>query len=104
MIMDHGQIIALDSPEKLIQSLDAEHKVMFSVKGNIEKEWFANLPTVENISIIRDKMTVSGKNERLLADVVNLLTAKGIRYYDLHTQQPNLEDVFIALTGKEIRN
>jgi len=104
MIMDHGQIIALDSPEKLIQNLGAEHKVIFSVKGDIQTEWFKNLASVENINIFRDKVTISGKNDRLLADVVNLLTARGIRHYDLHTQQPNLEDVFIALTGKEIRN
>ncbi|MFC2165809.1 ABC transporter ATP-binding protein [Acidobacteriota bacterium] len=104
LIMDHGQIVALDSPEKLIQNLGAEHKVIFSIKGTMQKEWFTNLPTVENISIIRDKVTISGKDDKLLADVVNLLTVKGIRYYDLHTQQPNLEDVFLALTGKEIRN
>jgi ABC-2 type transport system ATP-binding protein len=104
LIMDHGQIIALDTPEKLIQNLGAEHKVIFSVKGDMEKEWFTHLPTVENIAIFRDKVTIAGKDDRLLADVVNLLAAKGIRYYDLHTQQPNLEDVFIALTGKEIRN
>ena len=104
LIMDHGQIIALDSPEKLIQNLGAEHKVIFSVKGDVKDEWFTDLPTVENITIFRDKVTISGKEDRLLADVVNLLTAKSIRYYDLHTQQPNLEDVFIALTGREIRN
>jgi ABC-2 type transport system ATP-binding protein len=104
MIMDHGQIIALDSPEKLIQSLGAEHKVIFSVKGEIKKERFMNLPSVESLHIFRDKVTISGKDDRLLADVVNLLMAQGIRYYDLHTQQPNLEDVFISLTGEEIRN
>jgi ABC-2 type transport system ATP-binding protein len=102
--MDHGRIIALDSPEKLIQNLEAEHKVIFSVKGDVDKEWFTNLNSVENISVFRDKVTISGKDDRLLADVVNLLTTKGIRYFDLHTQQPNLEDVFIAITGKEIRN
>jgi ABC-2 type transport system ATP-binding protein len=104
LIMDRGQIIALDSPEKLVQNLGAEHKVIFSVKGDVKEEWFTHLSTVESIAIFRDKVTVSGKDDRMLADVVNLLTAKGIRYYDLHTQQPNLEDVFIALTGKEIRN
>jgi len=104
MIMDHGQIIALDSPEKLIQNLGAEHKVIFSIKGDVQIEWFTNMASVENINIFRDKVTISGKDDRLLADVVNLLTARGIRHYDLHTQQPNLEDVFIALTGKEIRN
>ncbi len=104
LIMDHGKIVALDTPENLVKNLDAEHKVIFSVKGNFQTEGFADLATVENINVFRDRVTISGKDHRLLADVVNLLAEKGIRYYDLQTQLPNLEDVFIRLTGKEIRN
>jgi ABC-2 type transport system ATP-binding protein len=102
--MDHGKIVALDTPENLVRNLNAEHKVLFSVKGKYRKEDFTGLSSVENIDIFRDKVTISGKDQHLLADVVNLLTEKDIRYYDLQTQQPNLEDVFIRLTGKEIRN
>jgi ABC-2 type transport system ATP-binding protein len=104
LIMDHGKIVALDTPENLVRNLSGEHKVLFSVKGKYRKEDFAGLSSAENIDVFRDKVTISGKEERLLADVVNLLAEKGIRYYDLQTQQPNLEDVFIRLTGKEIRN
>ena len=104
LIMDHGQIVALDSPENLIKELGAEHKIIFSVKGNFQTQWFSGLPSLKDISIFRDRVTISGMNERLLAEVVNLLTARSIRYFDLRTQQPNLEDVFLRLTGKEIRN
>jgi ABC-2 type transport system ATP-binding protein len=104
LIMDHGRIVALDTPENLVKNLGAEHKVIFSVKGKFQTEEFANLDTVENIDVFRDKVTISGKNQRLLADVVNQLAEKNVRYYDLQTQQPNLEDVFIRLTGKEIRS
>jgi ABC-2 type transport system ATP-binding protein len=104
LIMDHGKIVALDTPENLVKNLGAEHKVIFSVKGKFQTKGFADLGTVENIDIFRDKVTISGKDQRLLADVVNLLAEKNVRYYDLQTQQPNLEDVFIRLTGKEIRN
>jgi ABC-2 type transport system ATP-binding protein len=104
LVMDHGKIVALDTPENLVKNLSAEHKVLFSVKGKFQMEDFASLASVENIDVFRDKVTISGKEQRLLADVVNLLADKGIRYYDLQTQQPNLEDVFIRLTGKEIRN
>lgn len=104
LIMDSGKIVALDTPESLVKNLGAEHKIIFSVKGRIQTEDFAGLATIENIDVFRDKVTISGKDQRLLADVVNLLAEKGIRYYDLQTQQPNLEDVFIRLTGREIRN
>ena len=104
LIMDHGKIVALDTPENLVKNLADEHKVLFAVKGKFQAEDFAGLASVENINVFRDKVTISGKDQRLLADVVNLLAEKNIRYYDLQTQQPNLEDVFIRLTGKEIRN
>jgi len=104
LIMDHGRIVALDTPENLIKNLEAEHKVIFAVKGQFRTEDFGLLATVETVEVFRDKVTISGKDQRLLADVVNLLAERKIRYYDLQTQQPNLEDVFIRLTGKEIRN
>ena len=104
LIMDHGRIVALDTPENLIKNLEAAHKVIFAVKGQFRTEDFGLLATVETVEIFRDKVTISGKDQRLLAEVVNLLAERKIRYYDLQTQQPNLEDVFIRLTGKEIRN
>jgi ABC-2 type transport system ATP-binding protein len=104
LIMDHGKVVALDSPENLVKKLGAEHKIIFSVKGKFHPEGFDGLSTVENIAVFRDKVTITGIDQRLLADVVNLLAEKNIRYYDLQTQQPNLEDVFIKLTGKEIRD
>ena len=48
-------------------------------------------------------MTVHGKNGRqvpLVSEVVSLLTAQGIPFRDLRTEQPNLEDVFLSLTGR----
>ncbi|MBD3412913.1 MAG: ATP-binding cassette domain-containing protein [Candidatus Aminicenantes bacterium] len=103
LIMDHGRIITLDSPENLVKKLGAEHKIIFSIKGRVQIESFNELATVEKVSVFRDKVTISGKDQRLLADVVNHLIERRIPYYDLQTQQPNLDDVFISLTGKEIR-
>ena len=103
LIMDHGRIIALEKPENLIKQLDAEHRVIFATKEKILLEWFYALDSVEKVDIFRDKITVKGKEERLIVDVINLLISKEIRYYDLHTEQPNLEAVFLQMTGKEIR-
>ena len=51
-------------------------------------------------------MVVHGKNGRkvpLVSEVVSLLTAQGIPFRDLRTEQPTLEDVFLSLTGREMR-
>jgi len=49
---------------------------------------------------------IHGKNDReipLVSEVVNLLTGQGVAFHDLRTEQPTLEDVFLSLTGHQIR-
>ncbi len=46
---------------------------------------------------------VSGSGDSMLADVINTLTSASVRYRDVHTEQPTLEDVFLRLTGREMR-
>jgi ABC-2 type transport system ATP-binding protein len=48
-------------------------------------------------------MIVYGYGERFASSVVNALEDTGVDVLDLRTEQPNLEDVFLALTGREIR-
>jgi uncharacterized membrane protein (UPF0182 family) len=48
-------------------------------------------------------MVVYGHGERFVGSVVNALEDGGMPFLDLRTEQPNLEDVFLALTGREIR-
>jgi len=103
-IMDKGRIIALDSPENLIKSLNVESKVIFNFYGRLDLDSFKALRTVKRIEKTRERMVVMGQGDRFVADVVNFLTEKGIRYSDLRTEQPNLEDVFLRLTGKGIRD
>jgi hypothetical protein len=47
---------------------------------------------------------VFGKGATLVGDVVNALTGTGIAFRDLRTEAPNLEDVFLALTGRAMRD
>jgi ABC-2 type transport system ATP-binding protein len=46
---------------------------------------------------------ICGHGDTLVADIVNALAAARVRYHDLRTEQPNLEDVFLALTGRQMR-
>lgn len=51
-------------------------------------------------------MVVHGTDQRktpLVSEVVNQLTAQHIPFHDLRTEQPNLEDVFLSLTGRRMR-
>jgi ABC-2 type transport system ATP-binding protein len=102
-IVDQGKIVALDTPSNLIRSLGSEYRVVFSVRGKLDKAGFEGIPSVRKIEQVNDQVTIQGKEEGLLSGIVNTLEAGGIIFRDLRTEQPTLEDVFLTLTGKEIR-
>jgi ABC-2 type transport system ATP-binding protein len=103
-IVEHGQIIALDSPANLIHGLGAESRIVFSVDGTPNLGPLQALAGVSHVDLMGDRVIVSGSGETLLANVVNALTASGLRYHDVHTEQPTLEDVFLKLTGQAMRD
>jgi ABC-2 type transport system ATP-binding protein len=103
-IIDHGKIVALDSPQNLIAQLDAENRVVFSVKERIDEAPFKKIPGVTHVEQSQERVIIYGKGDGLLVRIVMALEAGRIRFRDLRTEQPNLDDVFIALTGKEMRD
>ena len=50
------------------------------------------------------KVNVYGQGEQLIGAIVNTLETGGVAFYNLRTEQANLEDVFLSLTGREIEN
>jgi len=103
-IVDRGRIVALDTPENLIRMLGAENRVVFTVDGHFEPQRLSNLPGVIRVESIGERVVVYGRGDGVVAEVVNALTTSGTRFRDLRTEQPNLEDVFLALTGREMRD
>ncbi|MFB3888038.1 MAG: ABC transporter ATP-binding protein [Candidatus Bathyarchaeia archaeon] len=103
-IVDHGRIVALDSPEKLIQSLGAENRIIFNIETatGSPSQTLKDTAGVTKVEQVGDRVVVYGKGSELAGNVVNTLTAKGIHFSNLRTEQPNLEDVFLTLTGREM--
>jgi ABC-2 type transport system ATP-binding protein len=105
-ILDHGKIVALDTPEALIRSLGADERVVFSVAGSLPAGFEKGLSAATRIEVQGERVVVHGQNDRkvpLVGEVVNALGSQGVQFRDLHTEQPNLEDVFLSLTGREMR-
>ena len=102
-IMDRGRLVALDTPENLIRSLNAENRVVFVPDPGFEPRLLESCPGVTRVEASTGRVIVYGHGERLVADVVDFIIAKGFRFRDLRTEQASLEDVFLALTGREIR-
>jgi ABC-2 type transport system ATP-binding protein len=99
-IMDHGKIVALDTPHHLIESSGMEERIIF--EGNVPN--VGELKSIKGVLDVQENqggVTVSGKGADLLQNVVSYLQVKGINYKNLQTKTPNLEDVFLKLTGRK---
>jgi len=106
VIIDHGKVVALDTPAALIRGLGAEERVVFSLEGSLPAGFEKALPGETRLEIEGKRVSIHGQNGRevpLVSQVVGLLSGQGIQFSDLHTEQPSLEDVFLSLTGRKMR-
>ena len=106
-IMDHGRVVALDTPAALKRSLGADTVV--SVRTTDEPDQLAALLTRERDGVTRTRcvdnaveLHVAGARG-LVPDVVNVAESGGFDIVDLSVADPTLETVFIHLTGAQLR-
>ena len=103
-IMDHGKIMALETPQNLIRNISMETRLMFSVTDSLELNALNNIKSISKYEKSGDNIIVYGHDKKMVKDTVNFLVNNNIDFHDLKTEQATLEDVFLTLTGKEIRN
>ncbi len=100
-VMDHGQIIACDTPLALIQSLDVVASINARVNYPLNID---GLPGALDASAIDDQITVSTRDVPLtLSALLARASEHGIQLQNLSTSQATLEDVFLTLTGRSLR-
>jgi ABC-2 type transport system ATP-binding protein len=106
MIVDHGRVVALDSPAALIRGLDDRQRVTIGGEGVDERVLaaFRAVPGVRRVDRSNGQVLVYGDSDRFLAPMLGVLQASSIAVRDLRTEQVNLEAVFLALTGREMRD
>jgi ABC-2 type transport system ATP-binding protein len=103
-IIDRGRILTLDTPENLIRSLGAENRVVFATNSHFDERLLQAVPGISRVERAGERVIVYGQSDGLVSGVVNALETNGIRFRDLRTEQPTLEDVFLTLTGREMRD
>jgi ABC-2 type transport system ATP-binding protein len=101
-IVDHGRIVALDTPAALIRQVQAESRVRFGVANGFDPSWLRNVPGVSQVAREGDQVVVSGGGP-LMARVAVALAERNLAPPDLRSEQATLEDVFLSLTGRRIR-
>jgi ABC-2 type transport system ATP-binding protein len=106
-IVDRGQVIARGTPRELIASLGAEHVVEFAVGGGAALDEPA-LAAVDGVAtaVRRDgtyRITV-GELHRTVPALLAELRRQGVQLTELRTHSATLEDVFVELTGRHLRD
>jgi ABC-2 type transport system ATP-binding protein len=112
-IMDHGKLLALDTPEALTRGLPGKTTLeiaMSGVDGNLAAavEALQRLDGVERLEQLEHsdghvRLYVAGDAPLMVAPVAGALAGFGITLSDVKIGEPSLEDVFITLTGRALR-
>ena len=103
-IIDHGRLIDVGAPEELVRRHCPERAVRLSTEPALGKEAFAGIAGLTSVSNDNGALTLEGTGEELISAVITRLSEGTARVTALETIQPNLEDVFLRLTGHSLRD
>jgi ABC-2 type transport system ATP-binding protein len=107
-IMDHGKILALDTPAELKRSVGADTIVVVRTTGDeaaLAEQLAREIPEVTRTRVIEGGVELHLKGaQRLVPRVVGAAESGGFELADLSVAEPSLETVFINLTGKALRD
>jgi len=104
-IIDQGKIIASGTPEELIAGLRGHHVVEFAIRGNGgNQDLWASLPGVQSVRNEDGYYCLQVDEPHLtIPALISLIDNEGWRLAHLNTRQASLEDVFVHLTGRHLR-
>ena len=101
-IMEHGRIIDIDTPLRLVARHCPERTVVLSTSEAGAEEQFEKISGVDSVDCAGEEITIRGEGD-LVTEVIQCLGENRIHVTDFRTILPNLEDVFLKLTGRSIR-
>jgi ABC-2 type transport system ATP-binding protein len=100
-----GRIIASDSPRNLIASLNRANVIEFTVDEPPSEDDFLKLASVNAANIVANSVVLyTADVKRCMSDLLNLSEKSGLELKDMRFRNPSLEDVFIELTGRLLRD
>jgi len=114
-LIEHGRIIDIDSPSRLVARHCPERTVELATPDPMAEERFLTIPGVDAVNVQElpveatlqgclRRFTLRGQGEDFVTDVIRCVSEHQIRVTDFRTVLPNLEDVFLKLTGHSIRD
>jgi ABC-2 type transport system ATP-binding protein len=103
-IMDQGELIALDNPTQLVKSLQSDSALEFRV---LQEEDFIDFSSLDGVKKVGNKSDVhvlyTDHLQNTLTSLIQFAAEKNLQLVDLQTRTSTLEDVFINMTGRRLR-
>jgi ABC-2 type transport system ATP-binding protein len=103
-IIDKGRIIALDTPDRLITSLGFGIRVVFTASGEFSEETLNGISGMLSVERDENRITCMIRDSGVVLEIVKKLVSLDTALDDFRTERTTLEDVFLSVTGKEVRN
>jgi ABC-2 type transport system ATP-binding protein len=104
-VVDHGRIIAAGTPRQLIQQSQQSTRIEFVPRSPIPAEQLRELECAAEVHIHDGRYTIRSRQApRTLMALMRLLLAENNEVLEVHVERPSLEDVFIELTGRRLRD
>jgi ABC-2 type transport system ATP-binding protein len=107
-VVDHGKVIALGTPRELIGSLGAEHVVDFALgegQDSLDDDTLRRLEDVRSVRRVADRYELQvGALHRTVPALLSLIAQRKLALSHLTTHSATLEDVFVSLTGRQLRD
>jgi ABC-2 type transport system ATP-binding protein len=103
-IIDHGRIVDIDTPDKLVARHCPERSVELATSDTGADERLRQVRCVDAVSRQDGHVTIRGRGDDFVTDVIQCLSEHRIRVTDFRTILPTLEDVFLTVTGHSIRD
>ena len=103
-IIDHGRIIDVGTPAELVRRHCPERTVIVETDDLAAPERFLSIPHVESVDRQGSQVTVRGRGDDLVTQVIQCVAEHRMRVIDFRTEVPTLEEVFLRVTGHTIRD
>lgn len=104
-IIDHGKIIALDTPRNLISNANLESTVEVTCQNEDVETIFANIMGVTKVTREGNRYILQTKeSSSILSKLTSLADEKKLQLEGMSVRQGNLEDVFLQMTGRKLRD
>jgi ABC-2 type transport system ATP-binding protein len=106
MILDEGKNIALGTKEELKRMVSSDKVIKIKARGDIESLMFSikKMPNVRSAAIQDDELKIIANEKITLNDILSDITNHNVVVKNIGIEEPTLEEVFLTLTGKRLRD